>query len=162
MVITLGNTADAPNVIGKTATWGDPITAPVARDDINVSTPVLVLNGYDISPSNNYARILWDGDADYKLYFVTDVTKLTGGRTRLTLKIDVLETYKAAIGNLSVVAARASSNVNRYIADSIQKTSAKPQIQYKVFSGSAPFVSDSINSATRCIVVRAVAKEVSE
>ena len=162
MVITLGNTADAPNVIGKVATWSDPITSPVARDDINISAPVIILNGYDIAPSNNYARILWDGDADYKFYFVTGVTKLTGGRTRLTLKIDVLETYKSAIGNLSVVAERATSNVNRYIADSIQTTSSKPQTQYKVFSGTAPFVSDSINATTRCIVVRAVAKEVTE
>ena len=162
MVITLGNTADAPNVIGKTATWSEPITAPVSRDDIDVSAPVIILNGYDISPSNNYARILWDGDADYKLYFVTGVTKLTGGRTRLTLKIDVLETYKAAIGNLSVVAERASSNVNRYIADSAQKTSAKPLVMYKQFNGDTPFISDGINSASRCIIVRAVAKEVAE
>ena len=162
MVITLGKTIDPPNVLGKSITWGNPITSPISRDNISVRNPVVILNGYDIHPQNNYARVLWDGDPDYRYYFVTGIEKMTGNRTRLALKIDVLETYKAAIGNLSVVAARASSNVNRYIADSIQKTSAKPQIQYKVFSGAAPFIPSSINAATRCIVVRAVAKEVSE
>lgn len=162
MVITLGSTIDPPNVIGKTIAWGTPVASPMARENISVRNPVVVLNGYDIHPNSNYARILWDSDPDYRFYFVTGVEKLTGNRTRLTLKIDVLETYKKYIGSLSVVAERASSHVNRYIADGVQKTSAKPQIQFKQFNGATPFVSDGINNATRCIVVRAVAKEVTE
>ena len=162
MNITLGTTIDPPNVIGKSVTWATPLTSPVSRDTISTRNPVIIVNGYDISPANNYASIVWDGDTEPKYYFVTGIERLTGNRTRLTMRIDVLDTYKTIIGQLQVVAARASSHVNRYIADSVQKTSAKPQTQYKVFSGSAPFVSDSINAATRCIVVRAVAKEVSE
>ena len=162
MVITIGKTLDPPNVLGKTITWGTPLASPIARDNISVRNPVVILNGYDIHPQNNYARVLWDGDPDYRYYFVTGIEKLTGNRTRLTLKIDVLETYKKYIGALSVVAERATSNVNRYIADSVQKTSARPMVQFKVFNGATPFISDSINNATRCIVVRAVAKEVKE
>ena len=160
MVIELGKTIDPPNVLGKTITWGNPITSPISRDNISVRNPVIILNGYDIHPQNNYARVLWDGDPDYRYYFVTGVEKMTGNRTRLTLKIDVLETYKTYIGALSVVAERATSNVNRYIADSVQKTSARPMVQFKQFNGDTPFISDKINSASRCIVVRAVAKEV--
>lgn len=162
MVITLGKTIDPPNVLGKSITWGNPITSPISRDNISVRNPVIILNGYDIHPLNNYARVLWDGDPDYRYYFVTGIEKMTGNRTRLTLKIDVLETYKTYIGALSVVAERASSNVNRYIADSVQKTSARPMVQYKQFNGATPFISNGINSATRCIVVRAVAKEGTE
>ena len=162
MVITLGETIDPPNVLGKSITWGNPITSPISRDNISVRNPVIILNGYDIHPQNNYARVLWDGDPDYRSYFVTDIEKMTGNRTRLTLKIDVLETYKTHIGALSVVADRASSNVNRYIADGVQKTSARPMVQFKQFNGATPFISNGINSATRCIVVRAVAKEVTE
>lgn len=162
MVITLGKTIDPPNVLGKSVTWGNPITSPISRDNISVRNPVIILNGYDIHPQNNYARVLWDGDPDYRYYFVTGIEKMTGNRTRLTLKIDVLETYKTHIGALSVVAERASSNVNRYIADNVQKTSARPMVQFKQFNGATPFISNGINSATRCIVVRAVAKEVTE
>lgn len=162
MVITLGKTIDPSNVLGKSITWGNPITSPISRDNISIRTPVIILNGYDIHPQNNYARVLWDGDPDYRYYFVTDIEKMTGNRTRLTLKIDVLETYKKYIGALSVVAERATSNVNRYIADSVQKTSARPMVQFKQFNGATPFISNGINSATRCIVVRAVAKEVTE
>ena len=162
MVITLGKTIDPPNVLGKTITWGNPITSPISRDNISVRNPGIILNGYDIHPQNNYARVLWDGDPDYRYYFVTGIEKMTGNRTRLTLKIDVLETYKTRIGALSVVAERATSNVNRYIADSVQKTSARPMVQFKQFNGATPFISNGINSATRCIVVRAVAKEVTE
>lgn len=162
MHITLGTTIDPPNVIGKNVSWSNPLNAPVSRDTISTRNPVIILNGYDISPANNYVKVLWDGETDTKYYFVTGIERLTGNRTRLTMRIDVLDTYKTVIGQLQVVAARSSSHVNRYIADSIQKTSAKPQTQYKVFSGASPFVSDSINATTRCIVVRAVAKEVTE
>lgn len=162
MTITFGNTKDLPNVIGKEITWDTPLDNIVTRDTINVRMPVIILNGYDVNPAKNYARVLWDGEQDFRYYFVSTIEKLTGNCTRVSLRVDVLETYKTYIGTLSVVAERASSFANRYIADGAQRTSAKPQIIFKQFNGATPFISDGITAATRCIVVRAIAKEVTK
>ena len=161
MNITLGTTNDPPAVIGKSVEWAEPLGTPVTRETISTRDPVIIVTGYEITPATNYARIVW-GETDTRYYFITAVEKLTGNRTRVKMRVDVLETYRDKIGALSVVAERASSFANRYIADGIQQTSAKPQIIFKQFSGNTPFISDGVTSATRCIVVRAIAKEVTK
>lgn len=160
MIIELGTTADAPNVIGKTVTWRGALNSPVSRDDFSAKSPTIIITGQNIDTTANYARV--NIGAQTRYFFVDGIDFLTGNRTRIRLRVDVLETYRDLIGALSVVADRAASNVNRYIADSVQRTSAKPQIQYKLFEGNTPFISDGITSATRCIVVRAVAKNTTQ
>lgn len=120
-----------------------------ATSAVNLLAPVLSVSG-DVPDNANYAYI----EELSRYYFITNKTKAIGDKTIVNFAVDVLQTYKEDIKNIKVVASRSSSKFYRYIADSFQQMSNKPQIVYKNFSGS-PFGSDTITVDTKCIVVRA-------
>lgn len=149
MQITLQTNNSPNNMINKSLT--DVATMDiVAHNDFNIDNPFVLLAEWDSVPDTvNYATI------GTSKYFVTGRTREIGNKIRLTLARDVLTTYAAEIMDLTVVSERATANANRYVADSIQSLSAKPQVQYKQFD-TTPFNPSTVTSDTPCIVVRAI------
>lgn len=157
MLLRLGTTNDAYNVVGKNIEWGDAV-ALTARVDLNALNPTITLDNYAVPIGTNYAELL-DINNETRRYFIRSVTRLTGSRTELALAVDVLETHKETIKALTVVADRASAHINRYVADGQQLTESRPQVVYRVFNGQ-PFNSSALSGNNRCIVVRGAIKGV--
>lgn len=155
MIMRIGQTIDAPDVIGKRVTWGDAYTIQ-AHADISQNEPSIIVDGYNGTLADNYCEIIV-GSQPPRRYMITDVERMTGTRTKLRLAIDVWETYKSKIGALTIVADRATSHNNRYVADGLQLTSSKPQVIFKVFAGQ-PFNSAALSTNTRCVVARGAIK----
>lgn len=155
VLMRIGQTIDAPDVIGKRITWGDAF-AVQSRLDISQNEPTMIIDGYTGTLADNYCEIIVD-EQPPRCYYITEVERLTGNRTQLHLDVDVWETYKSKISQLTIVADRATSHNNRYVADGLQLTSSKPQVIFKVFAGQ-PFNSAALTSNSRCIVVRGAIK----
>ena len=150
MTITLYTCTADRRKLDKTAALAVVSTMTgTATSAFNVLAPTLIISG-DIPDNANYAYI----EELSRYYYITNKTKAIGDKTVVNFAVDVLHTYKEDIKKIKVVASRSSSKYYRYIADSFQQMSNKPQIVYKNFSGS-PFKSDSITADTKCIVVRA-------
>ena len=99
MDVKLYNTNDEQNVIGKQKTLIDTASC-VIKGNISYENPVLLL-AYDgnVADSINYMEI----PELNRFYFITDMLNLTGGRYEIHAKVDVLESFKAAIKALSVI-----------------------------------------------------------
>ena len=99
MDVKLYNTNDEQNVIGKQKTLIDTASC-VIKGSISYENPVLLL-AYDgnVADSINYMEI----PELNRFYFITDMLNLTGGRYEIHAKVDVLESFKAAIKALSVI-----------------------------------------------------------
>lgn len=105
MVLNFYTTADAPNALTKTTTLIRGIVGAVCKDDCSILSPVFIVK-YDAALlAANYAYC-----ADFsRYYFITDITVMTGGRLRITARVDVLGTYGAAIKALTALMTRQES-----------------------------------------------------
>ena len=104
MKVNFYNVADDPDTIGKTlgtAVHSATVNPFEAIDDLNYR----VIMDYSAAlDAANYA------EADSRYYFITDRTKITGGRIELICAIDVLETYASGIANLHVIVQRTAAD----------------------------------------------------
>lgn len=85
------------NKIGKTLT-NDFSLSGTLRDATNIINPVILI---EISEIDNYNYCYINNFNRY--YFITDITVIRTGLFAISLMVDVLESFKTDIKNLSVI-----------------------------------------------------------
>ena len=132
MDVKLYNTNDEQNVIGKQKTLIDTASC-VIKGNISYENPVVLL-AYDgdVADSINYMEI----PELNRFYFITDMLNLTGGRYEIHAKVDVLESFKAAIKALTVIIDKTENDViaNKYLNDGSFVSMEKEIVTCKNFS----------------------------
>lgn len=113
-VVLMKNTSEN-NCVGKLLQNIDTLQC-VVKGSISVINPTLIISydGNDLS-NVNYCYI-----AEYnRYYYITDITPTTGNRYILYCKVDVLESYKSFILDLSCIIDRQeyANNSNKYLND---------------------------------------------
>ena len=114
MEILLYNNGSEPNEINKALTLKDTISSAIIKGSLSYEAPVITL-AYDgtIAHDINYMYIQELG----RYYFITDIINLTGGRYEIRGKVDVLESFKTSILQLSVIADKLMSSANLFLDD---------------------------------------------
>ena len=138
------NNTDNPKTVNKTLSETPTHTATITPyQPLSELTGTIILAYNSALDSANYCSF------GSKYYFITDRILLTGGKIQLTLRVDVLMTYKTAIKNCPAILARTETKEAQdiYIADPDY-----PIEQYKkiVIKNFAPF-SYSQNQFIACI-----------
>lgn len=116
MDIKLCNNASETNIINKRITEVHTVSGATIKGNISYENPVIVLAySGSIAHNINYMKITELN----RCYFITDIINLTGGRYEIHGKVDVLESFKAQILQLSAIIDKQSniSNVNMYLDD---------------------------------------------
>lgn len=100
MTLTLYNTTSPQRKINKTLTNAYTVTFSL-KGDANVVTPVIFLKYVSNIDRFNYAYIA----EFHRYYWIEDIHELIGGVTELSLRCDVLMTYKPDIlgANLAMI-----------------------------------------------------------
>lgn len=130
MEVKLCQNLSENNIINKSITEKDTASC-VIKGPISVENPVIILQ-YDADLQNiNYIKI----PEFSRGYYITDIVNLTGGRYQITCKSDVLESFKAAILNLSAVIEKQENSLlaNMYYNDGSYISSEKEFIYTKNF-----------------------------
>lgn len=97
MNITLYINNSEKNKIGKNLT-NDFSLSGTLRDTTNIINPVILIELNEIG-NYNYCYI----DEFNRYYFITDITVIRTGLFAISLMVDVLESFKSDIKNLSVI-----------------------------------------------------------
>lgn len=108
------------NKIGKTLT-NDFSLSGTLRDATNIINPVILIELNDIG-NYNYCYI-----PDFnRYYFITDITVIRTGLFAISLMVDVLESFKSDIKNLSVILLN-TQNVgsSNYLPSSVFRNNVK-------------------------------------
>lgn len=107
MTVTLLKCNNPNNTIGKTVQGGTTIKDVVFKSLTNVIEPVLTIKADDTIYNYNYAFI----EHLKRYYFINDVKVYPNNIYQLTLKVDVLQTYKTDIlAGYGVVRQQAKNN----------------------------------------------------
>lgn len=131
MDIQLLQTTDPPNKLNKTVTEVATITVTL-KDNTNFITPVIRLSPSYINTAFNYVYI----SAFNRYYYLNEKGVLIGKLIEYTLRVDVLMSWRTAINNSTVIAARSSNNGNKLLPDNIPVL-AKRNVIYKALKGGA-------------------------
>ena len=141
MNIILMNTDSPNNMINKTVTIVTDYTGAVARVNLSVENPVLILEESVANIMNaNYCYI-----AEFnRYYFITDKTADANGLWTISLKVDVLESFKNDIFNLKGIVSRQKDNYDMYLKDDKIPVGARKIVAVrkfaKIFNGEQPSV----------------------
>ena len=125
MNITLYNYTGDPKKISKSLSGGTVLTGAL-RDPSNIINPSILIELNNVD-NINYAYI----PAFQRYYFVTEKESVRTGLFRLTMHVDVLNSYASEILGLRAVAERTEETAKQspYIADKEQRTFAYRQVQ---------------------------------
>lgn len=135
MNITLMSTESPNNMIDKTVTIVADYTGAVARVNLSVENPVLILEESVVNiMSANYCYIA----EFHRYYFITDKTADVNGVWTISLKVDVLESFKNDIYQLRGIVQRQKDNYNMYLKDEKIPVDCRKAISYRKFP-SSPF-----------------------
>lgn len=111
MTITLYKNESEKNKINKTLTTVDALTGTL-RDSSSIINPEIVIE-YDNPTGFNYCYI----DEFDRYYFVTNITVINNKLLKLSLKVDVLESFKTSILAQNIIIDKSTSNVDEYLPD---------------------------------------------
>lgn len=110
----------------------------------SVMTPVLMFDRENLDHEYNYVYI-----ADFnRYYWVTDVV-YAGALIEYRCRIDVLASYKTAIGNSTQYVLRSSSRFNGDIVDNMYPARTVPE--YALTQVQSPWVSSSLTNGEYCV-----------
>lgn len=115
----IGKTLSTLSTISGTIRGGSSILNP----DILAEVPISTLKGC------NYMYIPEFG----RYYFMTGIEAETNGLSRISGRVDVLETYKTQILAQTAIIERQQNKWNLYIEDGIFREYANPNIIFKAF-----------------------------
>lgn len=103
------------------------------REDCSVIDPIITIDLISLSDikSINYAQIPDFG----RYYYVTNII-CKGKLFEIHMHVDVLNSYKDELKQLSAVIARQENNNNVMLTDGLLKTYADPHIEIRKASGS--------------------------
>lgn len=114
MNIILYNNTSEINKIGKNLTMAQTLSGTL-RDTTNIINPVILVNVASIN-DKNYCYISDFG----RYYFITDITVVRTGLFALSLSVDVLESFKEDIKNLSVILSNTQTmGLNNYLPSNV-------------------------------------------
>ena len=111
MTITLYKNESEKNKINKILTTVATLTGTL-RDSSSIINPEIVIE-YDNPTGFNYCYI----DAFNRYYFVTNITVINNKLLKLSLKVDVLESFKTSILAQNIIIDKSTSNVDEYLPD---------------------------------------------
>lgn len=111
MTITLYKNESEKNKINKILTTVATLTGTL-RDSSSIINPDIVIE-YDNPTGFNYCYI----DAFNRFYFVTNITVINNKLLKLSLKVDVLESFKTSILAQNIIIDKSTSNVDEYLPD---------------------------------------------
>lgn len=111
MTITLYRNESEKNKINKTLTTVDTLTGTL-RDSSSIINPEITIE-YDNPTGFNYCYI----DEFNRYYFVTNITVINNKLLKLSLKVDVLESFKTSILAQNIIIDKSTSNVDEYLPD---------------------------------------------
>ena len=132
MNITLMNTDSPNNMINKIVTIVADYTGAVARVNVSVENPVLILEESVANiMSANYCFIA----EFHRYYFITDKTSDVNGVWTISLKVDVLESFKNEIFHLKGIVQRQKNNYDMYLPDNKIPTDAHKTVSIYNFGG---------------------------
>lgn len=109
--IILYNLTDEPQVMGKSLSNGLTLNG-VLRDGASVLDPQIEVQLSEL-PTYNYCYI----SAFNRYYFINDITSVRNNLWLLSMHVDVLESYKDKIKQLTAVVSRNENTFNKYITD---------------------------------------------
>ena len=127
MTLNLYTISDEPNKINKTLGSATSLTGTL-REPTEVENPVIQIEGVS-NIGSNYAYISEFG----RYYFITDKRMDSDKLMTLTLKVDVLMTYKSAILTTPMIIERSEQNGNNYLNDNQRPIFNTPMTLTKKF-----------------------------
>lgn len=119
------------------------------KNEGEILRPLITLSSAFLPPTANYAYIEKFG----RYYFIESQKILPGNMLEISLKVDVLMSWKSIINNSNVIAVRSTNRGHKMLPDNIP-IQAKRNIIYKRFSGgNSAFGSDKVTAETRCFLL---------
>lgn len=116
------------NVVYKSLTNSRPYDV-IIKTPSNVITPIVTITTNDNISQYNYGYIPDFG----RYYYITSIKPIVYGVWEVTLKVDVLMTYKNQLGNFEVIIERSASSFTPYLNDPDIKTLAYDNVVLKKF-----------------------------
>ena len=138
ITIKFYNTPDENYVLNKTLNDEISKTGTI-KDDSSILTPTITILKDMSIIGKNYCYI----ETLKRYYFITDIL-ITGTLMTLSLKVDVLQTYKDSILESTQVITRQENEFNNYLLDSDMPVTSKINTIIKNI-GSRPFNTDGAN-----------------
>lgn len=111
MTLTLYKNESEKNKINKVLTSVASVTG-VLRDGSSIINPEIVIE-YNNPTGFNYCHI----DSFNRYYFVNNITVLSNKLIKLSLKVDVLESFKTSILSQNIIVDKSTNKVNNYLHD---------------------------------------------
>lgn len=127
MTIQLYTNTSETNKIGKSLTSISTVTGTL-REETSILSPSVEISATGLGASN-YAYISDFG----RYYFITDIVSVRNGLWRVSMKCDVLETYKTQIYENNCVLARQENLFNLYLKDDLSKFTSDTFTLFKNF-----------------------------
>ena len=124
MIMKMYNTTDSNNTMGKTLTDETSFDIKL-KGEVSITQPVVVLHSNNIILFN-YAYI----PDFHRFYFVDKIELFPNGIYNISLKVDVLETYKTDIAESSGLISK-QTNINNYYNDSYESEIKKEVDLYR-------------------------------
>lgn len=120
MEITLCINTSEKNKIGKNLTSMN-VFSGTLREETSVTTPVVLMELENPS-GYNYAYIPEFG----RYYFIHDIVSVRKGLWRVSMKVDVLESFKNYIRDVSVILSDSeNTGAENYLSGNVWKTKVK-------------------------------------
>ncbi|WP_294242420.1 hypothetical protein [Pseudobutyrivibrio sp.] len=153
MTLILYNTTSPQRKINKTLTNAYTVTFSL-KGDANVVSPVVLLKYISGIDRFNYAYI----EEFHRYYWITDIHELIGGVTELTLRCDVLMTYKPDVlaANLSMI--RKGKGGLSMIPDTNYPLYPYRDMKVIKFVPEVPVLTDTMDEYTKCFVLTVAGK----
>ena len=138
--VTLYRITDEPNRINKNLTYAQNLDGTLKEGTSMINPTIIIERGNSDTTLivKNYAYIAQFGN---RYYFITDRKMITNNLMELTLKVDVLMTYKSTILGTPMIIDRAEVSYNNYIHDSAKVKYSYPMVLTKKF----PYGLDNLN-----------------
>lgn len=130
MQVLLYSNKSENNKIGKDISLLNTLEGTI-REQTSIINPTIEMNANDV-PLCNYAYIPSFG----RYYFITNIESVRKNLWAITMKCDVLETYKQQIWNNEGVVGRQENLYNLYLRDDMLKFSSETFTLYKKFPNS--------------------------
>lgn len=141
MEITLYNCTAEPNMLDKSGylTGVASYTGAVARHNVDMISPEITLE--ETATNIVAANYCYISDFD-RYYQIVEKSCDVNGLWKLSLKEDVLMSFKTSILNLSGIVARQHYNYDMYLPDNLIPSSIKKNVNLYKF-GNTPFTGNS-------------------
>lgn len=132
MDITLFNNGSMVNTIEKKLTNSFNVSNVFLKDDVTISTPIIIFEMFSSWNSYNYCYIpLFN-----RYYFIIGYNILDGNRIEVNLRCDVLMSFKTDILKSVGEIKRSTTNNNSALSDTVTPPWVGGKYTFKRFSGS--------------------------